>query len=300
MANTILYTRYDDLLVYDYTDAEGFDWGHVVYSDGEETQTVRVASVVGRGYWNPTEITFTKHLAGQHDQSTHAGGSNASIRRMNAGNGLNARQIYNNQVNQGDSQQKKLYTAEGKFAPEIARVIPEPIVPRRADFPDFENYRDAYKKYDKDWDEWARESSRSISSEIGQKHLDGTNKGIQKYFEEVTQSEWFVDRFGDANPLGKIKFSLVSTNNYAGQFSYTLKNDVPSSSFKINKGMAQHEMTILHEIAHYATAISESNPFESHGKEFAGNVVYLTNKVMGEQAGSSLENEYVQGGVTIG
>jgi putative metallohydrolase (TIGR04338 family) len=244
--------------------------------------------------------TVEKHLAGKHDQSTHGRGSNASVRRMNAGNGLTARQIYNNQVNQGDSQQKKLYAAEGKFAPEIARIIPEPSQPMRADFPDFENYRDAYNKYDKEWDDWARETSRSIMSDVGQKHLDGTNKGVQKYFDEVTQSEWFVDKFGDANPFGKPKFSLVSTNAYAGQFSYYLKNNVPSSTFKVNKSMAQHEMTILHEIAHYATAISESNPFESHGKEFASNVVYLTKMVIGEQASSRLENEYVQGGVTIG
>lgn len=248
----------------------------------------------------PYKKSVSKHLAGKHDQSTHGRGSNASIRRLNAGNGLSARQIYYNQVNQSDSQQKKLYAAEGKYAPEIVRVLPSPIAPQRADFPDFENYREAYKKYDKDWDDWARESSRSISSEIGQRHLDGTNKGVQKYFEEVTQSEWFVDKFGDASPLGKPKFSLVNTNTYAGQFSYSLKNDVPSSTFKLNKGMSQHEATVLHEIAHYATAISESSAFQAHGKEFAGNLIYLTEQVMGKQARNSLENELLQGGVEIG
>jgi hypothetical protein len=35
MTNTILYTRYNDSLVYDYTDVDGFDWGHVVFGDGD-------------------------------------------------------------------------------------------------------------------------------------------------------------------------------------------------------------------------------------------------------------------------
>jgi putative metallohydrolase (TIGR04338 family) len=244
-------------------------------------------------------LDVTKHLAGRHDQSTHGNGSDPSIRRMNAGNGLSARQIFDNQKNQGDSQQRKLYIAQERYSPEIVRVLPQPIAPKRADFPDFENYSAAWKNYEKDWDNWARETSRNVVSELGQKHLDGTNKGIQKYFDEVTQSEWFVDKFGDEQPLGKPKFSLVSVNGYNGQYSYGFKNGALFSTFKINKGMAQHESTILHEIAHYATAISATNPFESHGKEFAGNLIALTQQVMGDQSAKSLESEFVKDGVKI-
>jgi hypothetical protein len=244
-------------------------------------------------------LDLTKHLAGKHDQSTHGGWSDPSIRRMNAGNGLSARQIFDNQKNQGDSQQRKLYIAQERYSPEIVRVLPKPIFPKREDFPDYANYSAAWDKANKEYLDWARESSRAVVSEIGQKHLDGTSKGIQKYFDEVTSSQWFIDKFGDEQPLGRPKFSLVDVNSYNGQYAYGFKNGSLFSTFKINKGMSQHESTILHEIAHYATAISATNPFESHGKEFAGNLIALTQQVMGDQSAKSLENEFVKDGVNI-
>lgn len=243
--------------------------------------------------------SFTKHLAGRHDQSTHGNGSDPSIRRMNAGSGLSARQILDNGKNQGDGQQRKLYDAEKHYSPEIVRVLPEPIAPKRNDFPDQENYSAAWSKYDKEWDDWARESSRSQVSDLAKEYLDGTNKGVQKYFDTVTNTEWFKNEFGSHKPFGQPKFSLVSTNSYGGQYAFGFKNGSPFATFKVNKGMAQNEPTILHELAHMATSMKVTGPFEAHGAEFAGNYIYITRQVMGDQEANRLEEAFKAEGVKI-
>jgi hypothetical protein len=67
----------------------------------------------------------------------------------------------------------------------------------------------------------------------------------------------------------------------------------------MNKGLSTNEPTVLHEIAHYATAISTPKSFEGHGPEFAGNYVFLTRLMMGDQEADRLQSEYEKGGVKI-
>lgn len=242
--------------------------------------------------------TITKHLAGRHDQSTHGGWADPSIRRMNAGNGLSARQIFDNTKNAADSQQRKLYDAENKCSPEIVRVLPKPVFPTREQFPDYANYSAAWDKTKKEYDEWAQESKRYLVSELANKHLDGTNKGVQNYFEEVTNSDWFKEEFGEEKPFGKIKFSLTDAN-YAGQYSYGFKGASPVATFKINRGNARNETTIVHEIAHMATTLKETGSHEAHGAEFARDYIFITRQVMGDQEADRLQSEFEKGGVKI-
>jgi len=240
-----------------------------------------------------------KHLAGKHDQSTHGNGHNASVRRLNSGSGLTAREIFNISGKKIDSQVKKVYSAENLCAPQEQRKLPAPICPKRADFANVSEYSAAYDNYSKEWDKWSQESSRLLVSPLAQQCLDGSNKGIKKYFEAVTSSAWFQDKFGSNNPFGSPKFSTPASKTFAGQYSYGFKGGSPYSTFKIDKGMALHEPTILHEIAHYATAMSSVSEFEGHGKEFTRNHLDLIRQVMGDQPADRLEGIYGAVGVQI-
>jgi putative metallohydrolase (TIGR04338 family) len=68
----------------------------------------------------------------------------------------------------------------------------------------------------------------------------------------------------------------------------------------MDKGYSQAEPVILHELAHYATAISANKPYAGHGLEFARNYVYMASKVMGPEYAAGLESSYREGGVPLG
>ena len=68
----------------------------------------------------------------------------------------------------------------------------------------------------------------------------------------------------------------------------------------INKGYSLNEPTILHEITHYATAISAVKAYQPHGVEFAKNHVYIANKVIGSEYASGLEKAYREEGIDLG
>lgn len=232
---------------------------------------------------------------GTHDQSDHGNWADGS----QGGNGLSHQEVYRLQ-NQPDSLMRKIYDAEEKYQPNVQRELPKPFPPNnRAEYATSEEYDKAYKAYSKAFDEWSRESTKNIKSTTGEKHLDGSKAGIQKYVNEVTSSDWFIERFGRGGVIGTPQVSLASLRA-AGQYVLGTKNGVGYSKLAIDKGFSQAEPVILHELAHYATAISIDKPHAGHGVEFARNYVYMTSKVMGPEYAAGLESAYREAGVPIG
>ena len=216
------------------------------------------------------------------------------------GNGLNHREIYNLQVNQPDSQKAAVYKAEEAHHPAITQDLPKPFPPSaeilqigRAE------YDKAYKEYSKEFNKWSKESSRDIRSPIGEKNLNGTPKGAQAYVNEITNQPWFIERFGDGGVVGTPKVSLTD-GNYAGRYSIGFLTRIPYSRLDINRGYALNEPIYIHELAHYATAISQTTPYAGHGVEFASNHVYIATQIMGSEYGAGLAQAYREAGVNLG
>ena len=160
-------------------------------------------------------------------------------------------------------------------------------------------YDKAYKEYSKNYTEWSRESSRNIQSPIGENNLNGTPKGTQNYVNEVTSQPWFIEKFGNGGVVGTPKVSLTDAN-VAGKYTIGFKGGQPFSSLSINRGYSKNEPTIIHEIAHYATAISQTTPFDGHGVEFAANHVYIASQVVSPEYGAGLAQAYREAGVNLG
>lgn len=65
------------LAIYDYTNEDEFDIGHVVMSDGRKARQVPLLSILAHGYWSDdlsavmNPFTLRKHQANRHDQKTH-------------------------------------------------------------------------------------------------------------------------------------------------------------------------------------------------------------------------------------
>lgn len=233
---------------------------------------------------------------GHHDQSSHGNWAHGGT----GGNGLDHRAIYDLQKNRSDFLMRKVYDAEEKYQPQIQRDLPKPFPPNnRGEYATREEYDAAYKKYSKEFDEWARESSRNIKSDLGKKHLDGTRAGTQKYIDEVTNSDWFKEEFGNGGVIGTPKVALRDIRN-AGTYQIGLKNGKGYSALVINKGYSQAEPTILHELAHYATAISNRTPYDGHGIEFVKNHIHIVNHAISPAYADGLQQSYEEGGINLG
>ena len=220
------------------------------------------------------------------------------------GNGLNHREIYNLQINRSDPQQKAVYKAEQAHHPEITQDLPQPQPPsvemyRKGEMTRAE-YDKAYKEYSKNFNEWSKESSRDIRSPLGEKNLNGTPKGSQAYVNEVTSQPWFIEKFGNGGVVGTPKVSFTKAQNIGGTYVLGFKRGEPYSGLFINRAYSLNEPTFVHELAHYATAISQTTPFDGHGVEFASNHVYIASQVMGSEYGAGLAQAYQEAGVKIG
>jgi putative metallohydrolase (TIGR04338 family) len=231
----------------------------------------------------------------QHDQSTHGSWADGS----QGGNNLSHRDVYQLQSGMQDTLMRKIYDAEEKYQPNVQRELPKPFAPSRTEYQTNESYDKAYKAYSKAFDEWSRASTKNIKSTTGEKHLDGSKTGVQSYVNDVTSSDWFVERFGSGGVIGTPKVSLGAIS-VAGKYEIGTKNGVGYSRLSMDKGYSQAEPVILHELAHYATAISANKPYAGHGLEFARNYVYMASKVMGPEYAAGLESSYREGGVPIG
>ena len=68
----------------------------------------------------------------------------------------------------------------------------------------------------------------------------------------------------------------------------------------INRQFTKDEATILHEISHYATTISQIKSYSGHGVEFAQNHIFVVAQAIGTGYASNLEEAYGSKGVEIG
>jgi hypothetical protein len=239
------------------------------------------------------DTTVKKHQ--EHDQSSHGNWATGK-----GSSGLSHREIYNLQTGRGDPLVTKVYKAEDKFQPHTQRELTMPFPPKpRVEFATKEEYDKAYKAYSKAFDEWAVESHRNIQSPLGEKHLDGSKAGVQKYLDEIIGSDWFKEEFGTGGVVAKPQVKLLEINS-AGRYTFGFKNGQPHTSMVFNKGYSKAEPTILHEIAHYATTISQTKPFDGHGVEFARNQIYIASKAIGSEFAAGLEKAYREEGIDLG
>lgn len=70
------------LAIYDYTNEDEFDIGHVVMSNGKKAGQAPLMSILAHGYWSDdlsavmNPFTVRKHQAGKHDQKLHGSWAN--------------------------------------------------------------------------------------------------------------------------------------------------------------------------------------------------------------------------------
>jgi hypothetical protein len=239
-----------------------------------------------------------------HDQSTH-GNWAGSQKGGKAGNNLGIEEVMRLHKS-SDPLQKKIYEAEGSMDEPSVNPIKPPSSPKRNDFELKADYDKAYKDYNKKWMDWAVEEQASILSDTGKKLLDGTPAGVKKYVEKVIKEDWFIDKFGDGSSLPKLD---VKTSNTIASGRHILKVQKDRATGRIVKTVheisidrqsVKDERTILHEISHYATAISETEPFSSHGVKFAKNHLYIVDKSVGSAQADALQRAYKSKGIEVG
>ena len=229
-----------------------------------------------------------------HDQSTHGNWATG-------GNGLGIKEVMGLHK-PTDPLRTKVYEAEQSF--DLKINDDQPKHPVRDDFKSGEDYDKAYKAYSKKWNEWAVNEQRVIFSDKGARLLDGSPSGVKKYVLEVINEGWFVEKFGDGRSLPKLDVK-VSNTNAAGRHILSQTKDRFGNIFSerheisIDRTGTKSERTILHEIAHYATAINETKPFEAHGIEFAKTHLFLVEKLGATERAKTLQKAYESKGVKV-
>lgn len=234
----------------------------------------------------------------EHDQSEHGNWATGA----SGGNNLGIIEVMRLHKSD-DPLQKKVYEAERSFdsVPEWDKA---PKLAQREIAESDKDYDKRYKEYSKQHMEWAVNARTNIVSEIGERLLDGSPAGIKKYVEETIKSDWFVENFGNGSSLPKLNVQ-TSVTRAAGRHilsTVTEGNRILSTrhEISIDRHSVKDEKTILHEISHYATAISQTKPFESHGIEFARTHLFIVNKVAGSERAKQLESAYKEKGIKVG
>lgn len=216
------------------------------------------------------------------------------------GNRFTLNQMVNLQLNKPDPLREKIYNAEEKYQPEEQRKKKNPYYPKRKDFKTVDEYKLAYKDYEKAFEIWAVETSANIKSDLGKKHLNGGRAGIKNYVDEIILSDWFVAEFGDGKSLGTTSVSLSNATGTGGRFIFGKKDGRSFNQIFIDRGFTKAEPIIMHEIAHYATIISTKKNFSAHGVGFAKNHVYIASQVIGSDYALGLKKSYRKEGIKIG
>ena len=153
----------------------------------------------------------------------------------------------------------------------------------------YDEYSKAFGKYQKDY------KVVSLQSDLAKNTLDGTKAGVVAYINNVITQSWFVSAYGDGSAMGKLGIGTADVKSYAGRYTSGLtKNEI-----KINNPYTQNEPTLIHEISHYAQAISATSTYEAHGVGFAETNVHITENIMGTAAAERLANAYAEKGVKI-
>ena len=239
--------------------------------------------------------SIKKHA--MHDQKTH--GSWAT-----GGNGLGIEEVMRLHKT-SDPLKMKVYEAEQSIDKPSKNPLEKPTLPKRDDFESREDYDKAYKAYSKKWLAWAVEEQASILSDTGKKFLDGTPAGVKKYVEAVIKQDWFIERFGDGSSLPKVDVKTSNTNA-AGRHILKMQKDRASGriiktvhEISIDRQSTRNERVLLHEITHYATAITQTEAFSPHGAEFARNHIFVVEQMSGSARAEALATAYTEKGVQI-
>jgi putative metallohydrolase (TIGR04338 family) len=243
----------------------------------------------------PVESGFFKHLSGEHDQKTHGawatGGSDYDISSVQE------------MLLTSDNSAKKVYAAEyalhRPMNEKLAPISDRPVAPVRGK-EDWDEYSAAYDIYENKFNSWVLKRNSLIISDVGRKHLDGTKKGIQNYVNEVVTSESFVNDFGDGGQMGIPPVKITNNKqNVSGVYRMGYRNGKYFTTLGIDRRYASDEATILHEIAHYATSISQRSHFEAHGYQYVLNHLSLVEDVMGVEMADELKSAYEDQGISL-
>ena len=246
----------------------------------------------------PVSSNLTKHLAGQHDQSSH--GSWANNDAHYAGNGFSIRETMALQRGRSDPLVQKIYSAEKKYQPVLDGSATKPVAPTISDFASYDGYDSAWKQFRKDHAKWGRSLTKNLQTDLGKQYLDGSRKGIENYVRAVVNTEWFKNEFGDGKPLGFPEIKMSSAQSYAGKWEIGISQTGKTRNrISIDSYYNQAEPTIIHEIAHYATGISATQGYDGHGVEFARNHLFIIEHLVGKEQASQLKALYIQEGVPL-
>jgi hypothetical protein len=255
---------------------------------------IGLGKVADSGVWFRNTKAVQKHQ--EHDQSSHGNWATG----QKGGSGLSHREMFELKK-QPDPMVRKVYEAEEKNHNQIQdKNADMPSAPNRTQFTNYADYDKAYKQYSKDFTAWSKKVTTSLISPLGQKHLDGTPRGVNGYVRDVLRQDWFVEAFGKGGVAGNNLEVKVSSANEAGAYQIGFKGDLPVSILRVSRGYSKAEPTIVHEIAHYATTISATSPHGGHGVEFARNHIFITSKLFGASFADGLEKSYREAGVPLG
>ena len=239
--------------------------------------------------------SIQKHA--QHNQKTHGNWATG-------GNGLGIEEAMA-LIRRSDPLKKKVYDAENSLVTKKEKTE-KPDYPKIDDFPSKEEYDKAYKEYSKKWMAWVVDEQANIVSETGAELLDGTPAGVKKYVEKIIQEDWFIEAFGDGSSLPKLEVK-VGNMSAAGRHIMSFQRERATGrivktrhELALERQFTKDERAILHEIAHYATAINQTEKYDAHGVEFVRNNVFIVGKVAGSASAEALENAYQEKGVRDG
>jgi len=237
-----------------------------------------------------------------HDQQTH--GSWAG-EKTGAGNNLNLSEVMN-LISGYDSLKNNVYSAEDTVnnRKNNTNKTPPPLAPNHP-LDEGQDYDTAYREYNKKWLEWAIETQALVLSEKGKTYLDGSPAGVKKYVDDVIKQDWFIERFGNGSSLPKLQVKTANTNAAGRHILRMTKNQSNGGIVKqeniisIDRQATKDESTILHEISHYATVISQTSRYSAHGFEFARNHVYVVGKAVSPERAARLKKAYIAKGIPI-
>jgi hypothetical protein len=250
------------------------------------------------------EEDVIKHA--MHDQKTHGswamGGSGLGIEEAMA--------LHKS----SDPLKQRIYDAEESLRKPSKNKLEKPIAPKWEDYDGIgvpnkgnrDDYDRAHKEYKKKWTAWAVEEQADILSKTGERLLDGSPAGVKKYVEEIITSDWFIERYGDGKSLPTLDVKTSETSEAGNHQLGVVKERYSGRIVKkvhaitINRQFTKDEATILHEISHYATIISQIKPYSGHGVEFAKNHIYVVAQAIGTGYASNLEEAYGSKGIEIG
>lgn len=238
-------------------------------------------------------VPVLKH--GDHDQSSH--GRRGGVTSQHQDNGWGVNQLMN-ATSRTDPYQGKVYKAE-KVLDKDNGTGEAPVAPKRDDFATYDEYSSAYDQYSKDYDEWATATTKNVTSDIAVKHLDGSPAGVRNYVDEVIKSEWFQQEFGSGTGLPPLQVKVRSLTSIAGKHELGVRNGKQINNLVISRQRTMDETTILHEIAHYADAITVTGTWEGHGVSFAKKHLTIVERVLGTDAAEKLKASYLIEGVPV-